>query len=162
MLRNGTESVGECSSSTSASSQQDIEDDRMIAVLLTEEYANLDNAVGRRLTNLAPIPVRPFSILVISTMFQKYGIVNHNNLRAETLSGHYILLLLFFKWFLTLIMYICFFCYYIWINRYCINLVGNSVCINMRKCIYVNIWRRGGGIKKTVEPLLLNIGEPFY
>lgn len=59
MLRNGTESVGECSSSTSASSQQDIEDDRMIALLLTEEYANLDGAVGRRLSNLAPIPHVP-------------------------------------------------------------------------------------------------------
>ena len=57
MLRNGTESIGECSTSTSASSQQDIEDDRMIAVLLTEEYANLDNAVGRRLSNMAPIAV---------------------------------------------------------------------------------------------------------
>lgn len=59
MLKNGTQSAGECSSSTSASSQQDIEDDRMIAVLLTEEYAQLDGAVGRRLSNLAPVPHIP-------------------------------------------------------------------------------------------------------
>lgn len=78
MLRNGTESVGECSSSTSASSQQDIEDDRMIALLLTEEYANLDGAVGRRLSNLAPIPVRLLSILVISNISQKDITLNHN------------------------------------------------------------------------------------
>jgi hypothetical protein len=54
----GTQSVGECSSSTSLSSQQDVEDDRMIAVVLSEEYANLDGAVARRLSNLAPVPVR--------------------------------------------------------------------------------------------------------
>lgn len=56
-MRNGTYSVGESSSSTSMSSQQDVEDDRMIAQVLTEEYAKLDGAVGRRLSNLAPVPV---------------------------------------------------------------------------------------------------------
>ncbi|KAK2968837.1 hypothetical protein RJ640_028230 [Escallonia rubra] len=55
MTINGTQSIGECSSSTSASSQQDVEDDRMIAVVLSEEYAKLDGALGRRLSNLAPV-----------------------------------------------------------------------------------------------------------
>ncbi|XP_057489361.1 OVARIAN TUMOR DOMAIN-containing deubiquitinating enzyme 12 isoform X2 [Actinidia eriantha] len=56
---NGTQNVGECSSSTSLSSQQDVDDDRMIAVVLSEEYAKLDGAVGRRLSNLAPVPHVP-------------------------------------------------------------------------------------------------------
>ncbi|KAF5958600.1 hypothetical protein HYC85_005825 [Camellia sinensis] len=56
-MRNETQSVGESSSSTSLSSQQDVDDDRMIAVVLSEEYASLDGAVGRRLSNLAPVPV---------------------------------------------------------------------------------------------------------
>lgn len=30
----------------------------MIAIVLSEEYAKLDGAIGRRLSNLAPIPVR--------------------------------------------------------------------------------------------------------
>uniref|UniRef100_A0A7N0TZI2 ubiquitinyl hydrolase 1 n=1 Tax=Kalanchoe fedtschenkoi TaxID=63787 RepID=A0A7N0TZI2_KALFE len=51
--------AGECSSSTSLSSQQELEDDRMIALVLSEEYAKLDGAVGRRLTNLAPVPHVP-------------------------------------------------------------------------------------------------------
>ncbi|KAE8037468.1 hypothetical protein FH972_010055 [Carpinus fangiana] len=55
----GTQSVGECSSSTSLSSQQDVEDDQMIAVVLSEEYAKLDGAVARRLANLAPVPHVP-------------------------------------------------------------------------------------------------------
>ncbi|KAL7614581.1 OVARIAN TUMOR DOMAIN-containing deubiquitinating enzyme 12 [Lactuca sativa] len=71
MMRNGTPpfeghsssdhiqapSVGECSSSTSLSSQQDVDvdDDGMIAVVLSEEYAKLDGSVGRRLTNLEPV-----------------------------------------------------------------------------------------------------------
>jgi hypothetical protein len=62
----GTQSVGECSSSTSLSSQQqDVEDDRMIAVILSEEYAKLDGAVARRLSNLAPIPVRVLAFLFL-------------------------------------------------------------------------------------------------
>ncbi|KAJ6329257.1 hypothetical protein OIU77_010853 [Salix suchowensis] len=58
-MRNGTWSVGESSSSTSLSSQQDIEDDRMIAQMLTEEYASLDRGVAKRLSNLAPVPHVP-------------------------------------------------------------------------------------------------------
>lgn len=69
MMRNGNNpfaahssdnppSVGECSSSTSLSSQQDVEDDGMIAAVLSEEYAQLDGSVGRRLTNLEPVAVR--------------------------------------------------------------------------------------------------------
>lgn len=56
-MRPGTQSIGECSSSTSLSSHQEIDDDRMIAVVLAEEYAHLDGAVARRLSNLAPIAV---------------------------------------------------------------------------------------------------------
>jgi hypothetical protein len=54
-----TQNWGESSSSTSTSlsSQQDVDDDQMIALVLSEEYANLDGAVGRRLSNLAPVPV---------------------------------------------------------------------------------------------------------
>lgn len=59
---NGTQSVGECSSSTSLSSQQDLEDDRMIALVLSEEYAQLDGGVARRLSNLAPVPVRSHTL----------------------------------------------------------------------------------------------------
>ncbi|KAK9117768.1 hypothetical protein Sjap_016715 [Stephania japonica] len=58
-MRNATYSVGESSSSTSVSSQQVVEDDRMIAVVLSEEYAKLDNAVAGRLSNLAPVPHIP-------------------------------------------------------------------------------------------------------
>lgn len=59
MTANGSQSsIGECSRSTSASSEQEVEDDRMIAIVLSEEYAQLDGAVGRRLSNLAPVPVR--------------------------------------------------------------------------------------------------------
>lgn len=57
------QSFGESSSSTSLSSQQDLEDDRMIAVVLSEEYAKLDGAVGRRLSSLEPVPVRFFLLL---------------------------------------------------------------------------------------------------
>ncbi|KAI3887013.1 hypothetical protein MKW92_013110 [Papaver armeniacum] len=56
-MRNGTLDVGECSSSasTSLSSPQDIEDDKMIAVVLSEEYAKLDGVAAARLANLAPV-----------------------------------------------------------------------------------------------------------
>ena len=59
-MRNGnqTEYSGESSGSTSLGSQQDVEDDQMIALVLSEEYAKLDGAVARRLTNLEPVPVR--------------------------------------------------------------------------------------------------------
>ncbi|KAL0351216.1 UNVERIFIED_CONTAM: OVARIAN TUMOR DOMAIN-containing deubiquitinating enzyme 12 [Sesamum radiatum] len=58
-MRNGSISNDGCSSSTSLSSQQDVEDDRMIAVVLSEEYAKLDGAVGRRISSLAPVPHIP-------------------------------------------------------------------------------------------------------
>lgn len=49
---------GGSSSSTSISSQRnDTDDDRMIACVLSEEYASLDGAVARRLSNLSSIPV---------------------------------------------------------------------------------------------------------
>jgi hypothetical protein len=49
---------GASSSSTSASSQRsETDDDKMIAMLLEEEYANLDGAMAKRLTNLTSIPV---------------------------------------------------------------------------------------------------------
>ncbi|ONK58671.1 uncharacterized protein A4U43_C09F15470 [Asparagus officinalis] len=48
------------SSSTSVSSQgNETNDDRMIAEILSEEYANLDGAVGRRLSSLSSIPHVP-------------------------------------------------------------------------------------------------------
>ncbi|KAK9678041.1 hypothetical protein RND81_11G184200 [Saponaria officinalis] len=49
----------ECSSSNSRGSQPSTEDDRMIALMLTEEYSKLDGAIARRLSNLAPVPVVP-------------------------------------------------------------------------------------------------------
>ncbi|KAL3507036.1 hypothetical protein ACH5RR_032418 [Cinchona calisaya] len=56
---NGSASLGECSSSNSVSSQQDIEDDKMIAMVLSEEYAKLDGTVGQRVSHLSPIPHVP-------------------------------------------------------------------------------------------------------
>ena len=67
---NGNHYWGESSSSTSLSSQQDLEDDRMIALVLSEEYAKLDGAVGRRLSNLAPVPVR----ILISLLLPRLSI----------------------------------------------------------------------------------------
>ncbi|PIA40665.1 hypothetical protein AQUCO_02400020v1 [Aquilegia coerulea] len=58
-MRNGTHSVGGCSSSTSIRNQQNIEDDRMIAVVLSEEYNKLDGSIGGRLSSLAPLPHVP-------------------------------------------------------------------------------------------------------
>lgn len=65
-----TQNWGESSSSTSTSlsSQQDVDDDQMIALVLSEEYANLDGAVGRRLSNLAPVPHVPRINTFIPTM----------------------------------------------------------------------------------------------
>ncbi|XP_065869456.1 OVARIAN TUMOR DOMAIN-containing deubiquitinating enzyme 12 [Euphorbia lathyris] len=57
--RHGNESVGESSSSASWSSEQNTEDDRMIALVLSEELAKQDGAVARRLSNLAPVPHVP-------------------------------------------------------------------------------------------------------
>ncbi|PKA59402.1 hypothetical protein AXF42_Ash019556 [Apostasia shenzhenica] len=51
---------GSCSSSTSISSDRsETDNDRMIAVALSQEYANLDGAVGRRLSSLSSIPHVP-------------------------------------------------------------------------------------------------------
>lgn len=50
---------GDCSSSSSLSSRNNgTDDDRMIAVVLSEEYAKLDGAVAKRLSSLPSIPVR--------------------------------------------------------------------------------------------------------
>lgn len=49
---------GGSSISTSVSSQRnDTDDDRMIAIVLSEEYASLDGAVARRLSNMSSVPV---------------------------------------------------------------------------------------------------------
>jgi hypothetical protein len=49
---------GASSSSTSLSSQKsETDDDRMIAMVLSEEYAKLDGAMAKRLSNLTSIPV---------------------------------------------------------------------------------------------------------
>lgn len=37
--------------------QSDSEDDRMIAVILSEEYAKIDNTVGSQVSNFPPAPV---------------------------------------------------------------------------------------------------------
>lgn len=59
MMRNGTQSTGDGSSSSSWSSRPDVEDDRMIAVVLSEEYAKHDASVAKRLPNFAPLPHVP-------------------------------------------------------------------------------------------------------
>lgn len=63
--------MGDSSSSSSWSSQTDTQDDRMIALMLSEEYTKLDGAVGRRLSNLAPVPVS----LVLVPFLQPNAIV---------------------------------------------------------------------------------------
>lgn len=51
---------GGCSSSTSLSCEEsDTNNDRMIAIALSEEYANLDGAVARRVSNLSSVPHVP-------------------------------------------------------------------------------------------------------
>ncbi|KAJ3697200.1 hypothetical protein LUZ61_000905 [Rhynchospora tenuis] len=51
---------GASSSSTSRSSPHvETDDDRMIAIVLSEEYANLDNAIAKRLSSLSSIPHVP-------------------------------------------------------------------------------------------------------
>uniref|UniRef100_A0A0D6QWB6 ubiquitinyl hydrolase 1 n=1 Tax=Araucaria cunninghamii TaxID=56994 RepID=A0A0D6QWB6_ARACU len=54
-----TGSIGESSSSSSLSSQQDVGDDRMIAEILSEENTKSNGAVGRRLSHLDSIPHVP-------------------------------------------------------------------------------------------------------
>ena len=72
---NGTQTQywGESSSSTSLSSQQDVGDDRVIALVLSEEYAKFDGAVARCLSNLASVPVRILTFL----LFPKLSDRNH-------------------------------------------------------------------------------------
>jgi hypothetical protein len=66
MLPNG----GASSSSTSMSSQRsETDDDKMIAMVLEEEYAKLDGAMAKRLTNLTSIPHVPR----INTYFPTYS-----------------------------------------------------------------------------------------
>uniref|UniRef100_A0A804MGV1 ubiquitinyl hydrolase 1 n=1 Tax=Zea mays TaxID=4577 RepID=A0A804MGV1_MAIZE len=61
---------GASSSSTSMSSQRsETDDDRMIAMVLSEEYAKLDGAMAKRLTNLTSIPLVPR----INTYFPTYS-----------------------------------------------------------------------------------------
>uniref|UniRef100_A0A0E0DDK2 OTU domain-containing protein n=1 Tax=Oryza meridionalis TaxID=40149 RepID=A0A0E0DDK2_9ORYZ len=60
---------GASSSSTSLSSQKgETDDDRMIAMVLSEEYAKLDGAMAKRLSNLTSIPHIPR----INTYFPTY------------------------------------------------------------------------------------------
>ncbi|XP_071721652.1 OVARIAN TUMOR DOMAIN-containing deubiquitinating enzyme 12-like [Rutidosis leptorrhynchoides] len=54
-MNNGTTYMGESSSSASWNSQQDTEDDQMIAAVLSEEYAKLDGSLAKHLPNLAPV-----------------------------------------------------------------------------------------------------------
>ncbi|KAG6490610.1 hypothetical protein ZIOFF_051917 [Zingiber officinale] len=42
-----------------SSYENDTKDDRTIALILSEEYANLDNAIARRLSNLSSVPHVP-------------------------------------------------------------------------------------------------------
>ncbi|BAS89054.1 OVARIAN TUMOR DOMAIN-containing deubiquitinating enzyme 12 [Oryza sativa Japonica Group] len=61
---------GASSSSTSLSSQKsETDDDRMIAMVLSEEYAKLDGAMAKRLSNLTSIPHVPR----INTYFPTYS-----------------------------------------------------------------------------------------
>nr|CAB3484405.1 unnamed protein product [Digitaria exilis] len=61
---------GASSSSTSMSSQRsETDDDKMIAMVLSEEYAKLDGAMAKRLTNLTSIPHVPR----INTYFPTYS-----------------------------------------------------------------------------------------
>ncbi|XP_020111196.1 OTU domain-containing protein DDB_G0284757 [Ananas comosus] len=58
MMQN--EGASSSSTSTSLSSQKsETDDDRMIAIVLSEEYANLDGAIAKRLSNLSSIPHVP-------------------------------------------------------------------------------------------------------
>jgi hypothetical protein len=40
-----------------SSQRSETDDDRMIAMVLSEEYAKLDGAMAKRLTNLTSIPI---------------------------------------------------------------------------------------------------------
>ncbi|KAF3790435.1 OTU domain-containing protein [Nymphaea thermarum] len=58
-MTRGVQSVDGSSSSFSQSSKQETEDDQMIATVLSEEYAQLDGAVARRLSHLQSVPHVP-------------------------------------------------------------------------------------------------------
>ncbi|KAL4191889.1 hypothetical protein AMTRI_Chr06g191280 [Amborella trichopoda] len=58
-MTHGAPYMGESSSSTSLSSQQDNDDDRMIAVVLSEEFARVDGAFAKRLSHMESIPHVP-------------------------------------------------------------------------------------------------------
>lgn len=49
--------VGPSTATGLSSHSNDTDDDRMIALVLSEEYEKLDGAVSRRLANLASVPV---------------------------------------------------------------------------------------------------------
>ncbi|XXG84446.1 hypothetical protein AAC387_Pa10g1958 [Persea americana] len=53
------QSLAGFSGSSSSSKELDIVDDRMTAVVLSEEYAKLDGAAARRLSHLSAIPLIP-------------------------------------------------------------------------------------------------------
>ncbi|KAK6912888.1 OTU domain [Dillenia turbinata] len=76
-MRSRRQSVGECSTSSSLNSQQSVEDDRMIAVILSEEYAKLDGAVARRLSSLAPLPHIP----QVNTYIPTFSVANLDHQR---------------------------------------------------------------------------------
>ena len=75
---------GASSSSTSMSSQRsETDDDKMIAMVLEEEYAKLDGAMAKRLTNLTSIPHVPR----INTYFPTYSdaTMDHHRLHDRIL-----------------------------------------------------------------------------
>ncbi|KAJ0988700.1 hypothetical protein J5N97_007056 [Dioscorea zingiberensis] len=59
---------GGTSSSSTSSQRNETDDDRMIAVVLSEEYENLDGAASSRLSKLAPIPHVPRINMFIPTL----------------------------------------------------------------------------------------------
>ncbi|GJN03064.1 hypothetical protein PR202_ga20467 [Eleusine coracana subsp. coracana] len=63
------ESASSSSTSMSSSQKSETDDDRMIAMVLTEEYAQLDGAMAKRLTNLTSIPHVPR----VNTYFPTYN-----------------------------------------------------------------------------------------
>ncbi|OEL27643.1 hypothetical protein BAE44_0011339, partial [Dichanthelium oligosanthes] len=77
---------GASSSSTSMSSQKsETDDDRMIAMVLSEEYAKLDGAMAKRLTNLTSIPHVPR----INTYFPTYSDATMDHYRLLDRSGEW-------------------------------------------------------------------------
>uniref|UniRef100_A0A1D1YWG6 ubiquitinyl hydrolase 1 n=1 Tax=Anthurium amnicola TaxID=1678845 RepID=A0A1D1YWG6_9ARAE len=58
-----------CSSSTSTASENDVKDDRMIAIVLSEEYARVGAAAGSPISNFSAVPHVPR----INTYFPKFS-----------------------------------------------------------------------------------------